>query len=159
MKKITATDVYGKEYTISVDNLSQSVHVYGIAKNDEKVLILPQYDGYNFPGGTREAGETHHETLKREFFEETGLTVENGQLLAIYDSFYHDPDYDISEQSLLIFYTVEITGGEISDQGFDEAEKKFAKKAQWKTLAELRQMRLTMNVDIADELLTIAEDL
>jgi ADP-ribose pyrophosphatase YjhB (NUDIX family) len=159
MKKVIATDVYGKEYPVYVKDLTLSIHVYGIAKAGDKVLILPEYDGYNFPGGTLDIGETHRQTLQREFREETGLEIEIGQLLGVYDSFYRDEEYDISDQSLLIYYSVKIAGGEISDKGFEPEERKFAELAQWKTVAELQQMRLALNIDLKDELLAFVENL
>ncbi|MDR2976279.1 MAG: NUDIX domain-containing protein [Streptococcaceae bacterium] len=159
MKNIRATDIYGKEYSIEVKNLSLSIHVYGIAVKDSRILVLPGYDGFGFPGGTLELGETHRETLRREFLEETGLEIEIDQLLGVYDSFFRDEEYDISDQSLLIFCSVKIESGEISDAGFDAAEKKFAKKAVWKTLEELHEMRLAMNIDLKNELLGFVEKL
>ncbi len=44
--KIDTYDVYNNKYTTDINNLDLSVHIYGIVVENEKILILPQYDGY-----------------------------------------------------------------------------------------------------------------
>ena len=56
-KKIVTYDVYNKEYIVDPDKLNLSVHLYGIAIKNNKILIVPQFDGFDFPGGTAEKGE------------------------------------------------------------------------------------------------------
>lgn len=87
-KKIETYDVYNNKYIADVNKLELSVHIYGIAIENGKILISPQYDGYDFPGGTAEKGETHIDTLVREVKEETGYLVEPIELLNIYTSFF-----------------------------------------------------------------------
>lgn len=138
MTKITTYDVFGKPHSADADSLNLSVHVYGLAIKDGQILISPQWDGYDFPGGTAEKGETHLETLAREFKEETGYDVKPVKLLDIFTSFFHHRDRD--NQSYLIFYQVEITGGELSTAGFDDAEKEYAKLAKWVPISELKNL-------------------
>lgn len=133
-----------------------SVHVYGIAVQDGKALISPQFDGYDWPGGTFELGEGTEETMKREFREETGYEVEPEKLLGIYTSFFHHHKRNVDYQSFLVFYLVKIVGGEISTDGFDVDEKEYAEKARWVALDELETMRYACNIDIAAELLALA---
>ena len=111
---------------VDSEKLDISVHLYGIAIKNNKVLISPQYDGYDFPGGTSKKGETHIETLIREVKEETGYIVEPIQLLNVYTSFFHHKKKNKDYQSYLIYYLVKIIDGEISDEGFDEDEKEYA---------------------------------
>lgn len=59
--------------------------------------------------------------------------------------------------SLLVFYLVKIVGGELSDEGFDEDEREYAKIARWVDLDELRRMRHACSVDIADKLIDLVE--
>lgn len=152
---ITTRDVFGTEYSVPADKLQLSVHVYGIAIRGDKVLISPQWDGYDYPGGTMELGETIEETLKREFKEETGFEVEPKQLIGAYSSFFHVvKTVDLDKQGILLFYFVKIVGGELSIAGFDEHEKEYAKEARWVTIDELRKMHHACNIDIADELIT-----
>ena len=150
---ISTYDVYGKEYMIAKGNLKLSIHVYGLAVKDGKILISPQYDGYDFPGGTANKGETHLETLKREFKEETGYDVRPVKLLDIFTSFFHHSKRNLDYQSYLIFYQVDIIGGELSDKGFDDDEKQYAKKAKWVPVAELAKMRHACSLDIYEDLL------
>ena len=49
--KTITHDVYKNEYSVDSEKLDISVHLYGIAINNNKILISPQYDGYDFPGG------------------------------------------------------------------------------------------------------------
>ena len=46
-KHTTVRDLYGKEFLADTDKLKLSVHVYGIAKQDGKLLISPQFDGFD----------------------------------------------------------------------------------------------------------------
>lgn len=87
-KKIDTYDVYQNKYVTDINKLELSVHVYGIAIDDGKILISPQYDGFDFPGGTVKMGETHINTLIREVKEETGYCVEPIELLNVYTSFF-----------------------------------------------------------------------
>lgn len=153
MNTIAVHDVYGNSYQTNTENLRTSVHVYGIAEQDGKILISPQFDGFDFPGGTAEKGETHLETLKREFKEETGFDVEPTSLLGVYTSFFRHVKTAEDFQSYLIYYRVKLIGGKLSDAGFDEAEKLYASLARWATVAELKQMRHACSVDILDDLL------
>ena len=151
--KIEAMDFYRNKHIVDVDSLEFSMHIYGIAIKDGKVLISPQLDGFDFPGGTAEKGETHIETLIREVKEETGYVVEPVELLNIYTSYFHHSKSKKDYQSYLVYYLVNVVGGEISDEGFDDFEKEYAKKAKWVSIDELRKMRHICTIDVKDELL------
>jgi len=156
MREVTTIDVFGKPHKAKAEDLKLSVHVYGVAVRGGKALIPPQFDGYDWPGGTAELGESTAETLRREFKEETGYDVEPVKLLGLYDSFFHHVKRQQDYQSLLAFYLVKIVGGEISTAGFDADEKEYAKEACWIDLDELDHMRHACSIDIADELLGFA---
>lgn len=157
MSEITTTDYYGNKYQADPDKMQVSVHVYGIAVRDGQALISPQFDGYDWPGGTFKLGEDTIQTLKREFKEETGFDVEPIELLDVETSLFHHYKRGTDHHSILIFYLVKIVGGELSDEGFDEDEKEYAKMAKWLPLAEIRKMRHACSIDIADKLLDMAE--
>ncbi len=55
----------------------QIIKVRGILKSDGKTLLCEHIKGFFhfLPGGTLETGESLHQCLVREFFEETGLNV------------------------------------------------------------------------------------
>ena len=153
MNKITTYNLYGEKFQADVDTLKTSVHVYGIAKKDDKVLISPQFDGFDFPGGTAKKGETHLETLTREFKKETGYDIKPLEIVDVYTSFFHHIKTGEDYQAYLIYYKVEITGGELSDEGFDDAEKDYAKLAKWVSPDVLKKMRHVCSVDIIDDLI------
>ena len=152
-KKITTYDVFNNEYTVDLETLDLSVHLYGIAIKDNKILISPQYDGFDFPGGTVKKGETHIETLIREFQEETGYLIEPTEIAKVYTSFFHHNKRNKDYQSYLIFYFVNIVDGKISDEGFDEDEKEYAQKAKWVDIEYLRNNKHACSINIKDELI------
>ena len=152
-RKTITHDVYNNEYIVDSEKLDISVHLYVIVIKNNKVLISPQYDGYDFPGGTAKKGETHIETLIREVKEETGYIVEPIQLLNVYTSFFHHKKKNKDYQSYLIYYLVKIVDGEISDEGFDADEKEYAKTAKWVDTDYLKQNRHACSINIANELI------
>ena len=152
-KKIDTYDVYNNKYVTDINKLDLSVHVYGIAIENGEILISPQYDGYDFPGGTVKKGETHIDTLVREVKEETGYLVEPIELLNVYTSFFHHKKKNKDYQSYLIYYLVKIVDGEISNEGFDEDEKEYAKTARWVNIKELKNMRPASSINVVDELI------
>ena len=89
MDKVITTDYYGNKHEANPDDMMTSIHVYGIAIEGDKVLISPQFDGYDWLGGTFKIGEDTIQTLKREFKEETGLDVEPIKLLDVETSLFH----------------------------------------------------------------------
>ena len=65
----------------------QIVAVCGLVRNPEdKVLMIrsPQR-GWEVPGGQVEEGEDLFSALKREIFEETGISISIGRLVGVYD--------------------------------------------------------------------------
>lgn len=58
--------------------MARAVSVYGVHSNARGEVLLVQdvrSHLWGFPGGGVEDGETHDDTLRREFLEETGLRV------------------------------------------------------------------------------------
>ncbi|MCS7462352.1 NUDIX hydrolase [Paenibacillus doosanensis] len=63
---------------------------YGICVFEEKLLVIQKGNGpyvgrYDLPGGTIEPNETVTEAVKREFIEETGITVNIRRNLGVCD--------------------------------------------------------------------------
>lgn len=156
--KIVTTDYYGNKHEADTDDLVVSVHVYGVAVRDNKALISPQFDGYDWPGGTFKLGEDTVQTLKREFKEETGYDVESVKLLDIETSLFHHYKRGTDHHAVLIFYMVKIVGGELSDAGFDADEREYAKLARWVSFDELREMHHACSIDIADKILDLVQE-
>ena len=156
--RIDTYDVYNNKYKADIDDLELSVHVYGIAIENDKILISPQYDGYDFPGGTAEKGETHIQTLIREVKEETGYLVEPVKLLNVYTSFFHHKKRNKDYQSYLVYYLVKVVDGKISSEGFDEDEKEYAKIAKWVDISELKNMRHASSINVIDDILNLIKN-
>ncbi len=157
-KTIITEDIYGDKHEAKVEDLQLSVHVYGIALQDGKVLISPQFNGYDWPGGTMELGETIEETLRREVKEETGLEVEPLRLVGAYTSFFHHVFKKNDHQAILLFYLVKVVGGEISVDGLDDFEQRYAKEARWVPIEELKTMHHACSIDVTDDLFKVIEE-
>ena len=93
-----------------------------ILNNRNEVLLQKRHDGYwGLPGGLMDLGESFEEVAKREVFEETGLIVENLQLLNVFSgSKYYlkvsngDELYSVTA----VFYTRDVSG----DMNIDYSE-------------------------------------
>jgi nucleoside triphosphatase len=71
---------------------------------DGKILLIKGKkfkDRYVIPGGHIEVGETFEEALRREVKEETGLDIENIQLLSLQESIFN-PHYHTKRHFLYI---------------------------------------------------------
>lgn len=67
-----------------------TVAARGVIRHDGRLLLVTDGDGYWYaPGGRMEPGETLPQCLAREVYEETGLSVQVGDVLAV--SEYLDP--------------------------------------------------------------------
>jgi 8-oxo-dGTP diphosphatase len=140
---ITVYDVENNPIEVDEKTLVMRHNVYGIAIKDGKVLIVPQWhdDGFDFPGGHVELGEDHLDALRREFFEETGLKIEVNELICAGTVFFQHPKRNYPTQHIGLIYGVDITGGKISVDNFAENEKRYARKAKFVTINELKSLR------------------
>jgi len=90
---------------------------------------------WSIPGGVLEIGELLREAAVREAREETGLTVEPGDLLGVYDRVLRDPDQRVRYHYVLIDFLCRRVAGEISAAS-DAAE------VRWFTQEELPVLNL-----------------
>ncbi len=74
-----------------------------IVSSDNKILLVNNYQDYQFPGGHMENNETYSEALKRELLEETGIdfTIEKDiePVLKLYR--YYEEYHETKENTLL----------------------------------------------------------
>src|SRR5258708_16451779 len=85
------------------------VGVGAIIIEDARVVLVkrahpPLQAEWSIPGGVLEVGELVREAAIREAREETGLTVEPGELLGVYDRILRTPDRRLQYHSVLIAF-------------------------------------------------------
>lgn len=91
---------------------------------------------WSIPGGVLEVGETVREAAVREALEETGLTVEAGELLGVFDRILRDADGRVAYHYVLIDFLCRRISGEPKAAG-DAVE------ARWFTRAGIGGLSLT----------------
>jgi 8-oxo-dGTP diphosphatase len=110
-----------------------------IIENARVVLVKrrhpPLQDQWSIPGGVLEVGELVREAAVREAHEETGLTVEPGGLLGVYDRILRDPEKRVQYHYVLIDFLCRRVAGDLA-AGSDAAE------VRWFTRDELPALKL-----------------
>jgi len=95
----------------------------------------PLQDEWSIPGGVLEVGELVREAAIREAREETGLTVEPGELLGVYDRVLRDADKRVQYHYVLIDFLCRRVAGDLAAAS-DAAE------VRWFTREELPALKL-----------------
>ena len=116
------------------------VGVGAIIIEGDRVLLVkrahPPIQGqWSIPGGVLEIGEMVREAAVREAREETGLVVEPGELLGVYDRILRDPEQRVKYHYVLIDFLCRPVGGELLAAS-DAAE------VRWFRREELPALRL-----------------
>lgn len=110
-----------------------------IVEHDRVVLVkraqAPLLGEWSIPGGMLEVGETLRQAAVREVLEETGLTVEVGELLGVFDRIVRDADERTIYHYVLIDFLCRRIAGE-PQPAWDAAE------ARWFTRGEVGQLPL-----------------
>ena len=110
-----------------------------IIEGDRVVLVKrahPPIQGqWSIPGGVLEVGELVREAAIREAREETGLIVEPGELLGVFDRVLRDPEKRVQYHYVLIDFLCRRVGGEFLAAS-DAAE------VRWFTREELPSLNL-----------------
>jgi ADP-ribose pyrophosphatase YjhB (NUDIX family) len=110
-----------------------------IIEGDRVVLVKrahpPLQAEWSIPGGVLEVGELVREAAIREAREETGLTVETGELLGVYDRVLHNPEKRVQYHYVLIDFLCRRVAGDLAAAS-DAAE------VSWFTREELPGMNL-----------------
>jgi len=119
------------------------VGVGAIIIRDSRVVLVkrahPPLEGkWSIPGGVLEVGELVREAAVREAREETGLIVEPGDLLGVFDRVVRSADGRVQYHYVLIDFLCRPVGGELKAAG-DAAE------ACWCTRDELPALKLAQD--------------
>ena len=67
---------------------------------------------WSIPGGVLELGEKLHDGVRREALEETGLEVEPGEVLEVFDSIFSDESGRTQYHYVLVDYLCTLVSGE-----------------------------------------------
>jgi len=78
-----------------------------------KRLFEPLAAQWSLPGGTLEVGETLEAGVAREIAEETGLTVDVGPIVEVFDRIFRDGDSRVRYHFVLIDYVCRAAGGRL----------------------------------------------
>jgi ADP-ribose pyrophosphatase YjhB (NUDIX family) len=116
------------------------VGVGAIIIEDARVVLVrrrhpPLQDEWSIPGGVLEVGELVREAAIREAREETGLNVEAGELLGVYDRILRNPEQRVRYHYVLIDFLCRRVAGELASAS-DAAE------VRWFTREELPALEL-----------------
>ncbi len=94
------------------------VGVGAVIVQDNRVLLIrrgqaPLLGEWSLPGGVLECGETLREAVIREVREETGLTVETGEMLGVYERITRSDDGRVRYHYVLIDFLCRPAGGDL----------------------------------------------
>lgn len=95
----------------------------------------PREGQWSLPGGAQQLGEPLAHAARREILEETGLTVELGDVVATVDSIEHDGEGRVRYHYTLVDFTAEAHSAELVP-GDDAAD------ARWFELDQIRELGL-----------------
>jgi len=101
-----------------------------------KRRFAPLAGEWSLPGGAVDVGETLEECVTREMREETGLDVEVGAVIEVFDRIMHDAEGRVQYHYVLIDYVCRPVGGTLMAAS-DVAD------AAWAAAAALSDYRLT----------------
>jgi len=102
------------------------VGVGAVIVKDDRVLLIrrgqpPLLGEWSLPGGVLECGEALRDAAIREAREETGLTVEAGDILGVYERVIHASDGRVRYHYVLVDFLCRPTSGEMK-AGSDAVE-------------------------------------
>jgi len=110
-----------------------------VLKGDHVLLIRrkkpPRMDEWSLPGGAQDLGENIRDAAVREVREETGIEIQNLQLLDVVDFIDRDDKQDVRHHYSLIDFSAEYASGEA--KGNDDAIE-----AKWVPFNDLERYNL-----------------
>ena len=124
---------------------SPLIGVGAVIVADGRALLIrrgqpPLLGEWSLPGGVLECGETLRDAAIREAREETGLVVEVGEMLGVYERVIRSEDARVRYHYVLIDFLCRAVAGELK-AGSDAAE------AGWFTREELPALKLAFDAN------------
>ena len=111
-----------------------------IVANGQVLIVKRKYDPlagqWSLPGGGVELGETLEDSIVREMLEETGLEIEVGPVIEVFDRITRDDNGEVRYHFVLVDYLCWPVGGELLASS-DVEDARFVDPA------DLPQYRLT----------------
>jgi len=97
---------------------SPFVGVGAVIVHESRVLLIrrgtpPLLGEWSLPGGVLECGETLREAVVREAREETGLTIESGEMLGVYERVIRDEQGRVRYHYVLIDFLCRPVSGDL----------------------------------------------
>jgi 8-oxo-dGTP diphosphatase len=116
------------------------VGVGGVVVDNHRALVVrratePLKGQWSIPGGMLELGEKLRDGIAREVREETGLEIEAGEVLDVFDSIFPDANGGFQYHYVLIDFLCRPVGGQLQASSDVDA-------AQWVTSDELDQLHM-----------------
>ena len=116
------------------------VGIGAVIVEQSRVLLIrrgqpPLLGEWSLPGGLLECGETLREAVVREAREETGLVVETGEMLGVYERLVRDDEGRLRYHYVLIDFLCRPVSGDLN-AGSDAAD------VRWFTRDELPALNL-----------------
>jgi 8-oxo-dGTP diphosphatase len=121
------------------------VGVGAVIVEENRVLLIrrgqpPLLGEWSLPGGLLECGETLREAVAREAREETGLLVETGEMLGVYERVIRDDTKRVRYHYVLLDFLCRPVGGDLK-AGSDAAD------VRWFTRNELPALNLAYDTN------------
>ena len=121
------------------------VGVGAVIVQENRVLLIrrgqaPLLGEWSLPGGVLECGETLREAVVREAREETGLAVEPGEMLGVYERVIRDDEGRVRYHYVLLDFLCRPLGGDL--QAGSDAED-----VRWFTRDELPALNLAYDAN------------
>ncbi len=124
---------------------SPRLAVRAVIVEDGRLLVVNAYPGnqsdlFCAPGGGVEKGQSLHDNLKREVWEETGLTIAVGRLLLVNE--FHQPADGFHQVE--VFFAAHVVEGQIDNAWADPEDVVHSRR--FVTEAELQNLRFKPEV-------------
>lgn len=114
LQRVLCRDLTGAAHLVPATHLLDRTSVYGVAFRDDEVLLTKQVAGdglWDLPGGGVDDGESLVGALRRELFEETGLSLKSTpRPICAFEEHFFERNRGEAWRSRRHFYAIEVEG-------------------------------------------------